>query len=91
LGERHSGQSRGVVPHGEAAAKEWTSLKVQRVEGWRSKMVVLLSCRTSRNWSLLVAYLRWMDSGTGKGIVGRTGDVFLVDSKKCRMVVLVSC
>jgi hypothetical protein len=24
-----------VVPHGEAAAKEWTSLKAQRVEGWR--------------------------------------------------------
>ena len=35
LGERHAGQSRGVVPHGEAAAKEWTSLKAQRVEGWR--------------------------------------------------------
>jgi hypothetical protein len=45
LGERHAGQSRGVVPHGEAAAKEWTSLKAQRVEGWRSNgLVVLLRC-----------------------------------------------
>ena len=36
MGERHAGQSRGVVPHGEAAAKEWTSPKAQRVEGRKS-------------------------------------------------------
>jgi hypothetical protein len=46
MGQRHAGQSRGVVPHGEAAAKEWTSLDSYGSESreleveWLSRWVV---------------------------------------------------
>jgi hypothetical protein len=54
-----------VVPHGEAAAKEWISLMAQRVEGWRSNgcLVELLNVSELEITGCILEYLRWKDSG----------------------------
>jgi hypothetical protein len=64
-----------VVPHGEAAAKEWTSFIAWRVEGWRSNgcLVELLNVSELEYTCCILALEgQWK---LGKGIVGRNEEM----------------